>query len=96
MDKYELIVIVNAQLNQDEKDSISKQTTDYVSKSGGKIINTQMWLDKYKLSFPIKKCPEGTYYLTNFEAQRPLIANLRESLRLNEKVLRYAIFNVGR
>ena len=96
MDKYELVVIVNAQLPQDERDGVSKQTTDYVAKGGGKVINTQMWLDKFKLAFPIKKCQEGTYYLTNFEAPTSAITNLRESLRLNEKVVRYAIYNVNR
>ena len=95
MDKYELVVIVNAAISQDEKDSVSKQTTDYVAKIGGKVINTQLWLDKFKMSFPIKKCPEGTYFLTNFESQRTAIDNLKESLRLNEKILRYAIYNVS-
>ena len=67
MGKYELVVIINAQLNQEEKDKVFKQATDGVLKGGGKVINSQVWLERHKFTFRMKKCSEGTYYLINFE-----------------------------
>ncbi len=96
MNKYELVVIINGQLPADQKDPIFKQATDYVSKSGGKVINNQVWLDKHKMAFPVKKCQEGTYYLINFEAASAAISQIREALRLNENILRYSFINVGK
>ena len=91
MNKYELMNIVNAQLTTEEKDSIYKQTTDCVIKGGGKIINAQVWLDKHRLAFTIKKCTEATFYLVNFEAASSALQNIRELLRLNENILRSLI-----
>ena len=91
MNKYELMNIVNAQLTTEEKDSIYKQATDCVIKGGGKIINAQVWLDKHRLTFTIKKCTEATFYLINFEAASSALQNIRELLRLNENILRSLI-----
>ena len=89
--KYELMVIVDARLNEEEKDAIFKEVADVVTKSGGKLINSQVWLEKHKLAFEIKKCREGTYYLVNFEADGIVNDKIKSALKLNERVLRSAI-----
>lgn len=89
--KYELVVIVDAKLPNEEKENIRKEAVDAVTKSGGKVINSQVWLEKQRMTFPIKKCNEGTYYLINFEADGSANAGVRSILRINERVLRFAI-----
>lgn len=88
------MVIVDAHLSQDEKDSILKEIDGEISKAGGKTVNTQTWFEKQKFTFEIKKKKEGTYYLINFEAEKPAIAKLNAFLRLYEKVLRGLILEV--
>ena len=95
MNKYELMVIVDAQKPQPEKEEIYKQTTDAITKAGGKVINAQVWLEKHRFAFNIKKKNEGTYYLVNFEGDSQATHNIRATLRLNEKILRYLIIHVG-
>ena len=92
--KYELVIIVDALLPQEQKEAISKEVVDSVTKAGGNVINSKVWLEKQKFSFRIKKINEGTYYLINFEAETPVIADLRQKLRLNERVLRFLISQV--
>jgi small subunit ribosomal protein S6 len=91
VEKYELVVIVDAKLTNEEKDNICKEVIESVSKGGGKVINSQTWLEKQKFTFRIKKLSEGTYYLINFEGESPAIDKIRSNLKLNEKVLRFAI-----
>lgn len=91
--KYELVVIVDARPNAEEKKNVTKEISETVSKAGGKIINTQLWLDKHKLAFSIKKCTEGSYYLINFESETPAVEKIRAGLKLNEKILRFAIIH---
>src|SRR5262245_61139180 len=91
MRKYELMVIVDARLSQDDKTAVFKEATDTVTKGGGKIINSLVWLDKHKLTFEIKKCKEGTYYLINYEADGSVNEKVRSTLRINERVLRFVI-----
>ena len=93
--KYELVVIVDAKLSNEEKEGIRKEITDVVNKAGAKVINSQVWLEKNRFTFRIKKRTEGTYYLINFEADGASADKIRPVLRLNERVLRFEITKVG-
>ena len=86
--KYELVLIVDEKLTSASKEAVRKEILDQLKKLGGKVINSQVWLEKQKFTFQIKKCDEGTYYLINFEAESDVVAKMESSLRLNEKVLR--------
>ena len=89
--KYELMIIVDANLSNSEKEAIFKETTDIISNEQGKIINSQVWLEKHKFTFPIKKKNEGTYYLIKFEGTGQENEKISLALRLSEKILRYVI-----
>ena len=94
MNKYELVYIVDAQLPQQEKEEISRQAVDGINKIEGKVINSNVWFEKQRFTFPMKKIWEGTYYLVNFEAKGPSITKLRQGLRLNERILRSLIIRL--
>ena len=89
MNKYELVYIIDAHAAQGTKDEIAKQVADSVAKAEIKLVSSQMWLDRHKMSFPIQKIAEGTYYLLNLEAKASSVAKLQSSLRLNEQLLRF-------
>ncbi len=91
MNKYEIMVIVDAQKNQQEKDEVIKQTSDAITKGGGKVTSTAVWLDKHRMAFNIKKKNEGTYYLLGFDSAAASLTKIREFLRLNEEILRCVI-----
>jgi len=91
MNKYELVVILDAASPQEEKESVIKEVIDVMNKCDGKLINRNVWLEKHKFAFPIKKKTEGTYYLLNFEGLQSKMAELRKLLRLNDKILRFLI-----
>ncbi len=89
--KYEMVFIIDSKLTPDEKEAAHKEVTDIISKSGGKVINGQIWLDKHRFTFPIQKRSEGTYYIVNFEAGSSTNEKIKSLLKLNERVLRYLI-----
>ena len=91
MRKYELVSIIDASLAQEEKETINKEATEAITKSGGKVINSKVWLEKQKFTFRIKKVNEGTYYLTNFEMGDFAMSDIQQRLRLNERILRFTI-----
>lgn len=94
MNKYELVVVVDAASSQEEKDTVLKEVIDVINKCEGKLINRNVWLDKHKFSFPIKKKNDGTYYILNLEGPQPGMAELRKLLRLNDKVLRFLLTRI--
>ena len=94
MNKYELVYIIDAHAPQSTKDEIAKQVADSLAKIEIKIVNSQMWLDRHKMSFPIQKIMEGTYYLLNLEAKSSNVAKLQGILRINEQILRFMTIKV--
>ena len=94
MEKYEIVVIVDATTPPDQKDTIVKETTDAINKCEGKVINSQVWLDKHKLSFRMGRCTEGTFYLINFEILRSAMAKLQQLIKLNERIVRSLIIRI--
>ncbi len=89
MNKYELVYIVDAHAAQGTKDEIAKQVADSLAKTEIKVINSQLWLDRHKMSFPIQKIMEGTYYLLSLEAKTSSLTKLQGMLRMNEQILRF-------
>jgi len=89
MNKYELVYIVDAHAAQTVKDEIAKQVAEAAAKSNVKIVNSVVWLERHKMSFPINKIWEGAYYMVNLEAPSAALAKLHGFLRLNEQILRF-------
>lgn len=94
MNKYEFVYIVDAHTSQVIKDDIAKQVADAAAKSEVKTLNTQVWLEKHRMSFPVKKAVEGTYYLLNMEAKSAAINKMQSILRINEQILRFLTIRV--
>lgn len=92
--KYELVVIVDAKLSGDAKEAVRKNVTDLINKHGGKVINSQVWLEKHRFTFEIKKCHEGSYYIINFEGDGSIVEKMKPTMRLNEKILRFVFIKV--
>jgi small subunit ribosomal protein S6 len=94
MNKYELVYIIDAHVLQGTKDEIAKQVADSLAKTEIKLVNSQIWLERHKMSFPIQKIVEGTYYLLNLEAKSSNVAKLQSILRINEQILRFLTVKV--
>lgn len=94
LNKYELVLIVDAKLAHEDKEAILKGTTDLIAKHGGKVINSFVWKEKQRFTFEIKKLTEGTYYMINFESAGEAIEKVSLEMRLNETILRSLIINV--
>ena len=92
--KYELVVIIDAHLPNDQKEAVCKEVKDATQGAGAKVINSQVWMERHKFTFQIKKHKEGTYYLINLESDGSMNSKIRDELRLKENILRFAITKV--
>lgn len=92
--KYECMLIVDAKLSSEEKDGVVKSIAEMIGKNEGKVINSQVWQEKQKLTFEISKCKEGTFYLIKFEGPGTLVEAIRTPMKLNEKILRSLITKI--
>ncbi|MBF0331901.1 MAG: 30S ribosomal protein S6 [Candidatus Omnitrophica bacterium] len=94
MNKYELVYLVDARLSDADKGEVAKLVAEMITKNGGKILNSAVWFERQRMSFPIKKTWEATYYLLNIEGNAPEMAKFRRELEINERVLRFLILKI--
>lgn len=95
MNKYEAMFIVKPELTEDERKALVGQITDVIGKNGGKVASADLWSERRKLTFPIKKKDEGLYYLVRFEIPADGITKIKYAYKLNESILRVAILRDG-
>ncbi|OON92586.1 MAG: 30S ribosomal protein S6 [Candidatus Epulonipiscium fishelsonii] len=96
MKKYELALVLIANLSEEDKLAELGKIKETITRFGGQITNVDDW-GKRKLAYEIKKVQkhkEGFYYFIHFNAETSVPAELESRLRIMEKVLRYLIINL--
>ena len=77
MNKYELALIVSAKIED-----------EYITRFGGTVTEVEDW-GKKKLAYDIQKMSEGFYYFIQFDAAAEVPAELEQSVRIMDNVLRF-------
>ena len=88
MNKYELTVVVNAKLEDEERLATVEKVKEYVARFGGEITNVDEW-GKKRLAYEIQKMKEGFYYFIQFDAAATAPAEIERRVRIMENVIRY-------
>ena len=90
MNKYELTIVVNAKIEDDERAAVVNKAKAYVERFGGKITNVDE-AGKKKLAYDIQKMSEAFYYFIQFEAETTAPAEIENRVRIMDNVLRFLI-----
>ena len=90
MNKYEVALVVNAQLKDEERAAVVEQVKAYIARRGGTITEVEEW-GKRRLAYEIAKQTEGYYYFVKVDAEPSMSVELEQDLRIMENVLRYLI-----
>ena len=90
MNKYELTIVVNAKIEDDERAAVVNKAKGYIERFGGKITNVDE-AGKKKLAYDIQKMSEAFYYFIQFEAETTAPAEIENRVRIMDNVLRFLI-----
>ena len=90
MNKYELVLVVNAKIEDDARAAVVEKAKAYVERFGGKITEVEDW-GKKRLAYEIQHMNEGFYYFVQFEAAAEAPAEIERRVRIMENVLRYLV-----
>ncbi len=88
MRHYEIIYIVNPNLNGDDYQELLKKYSEIIETNKGVIIKTDEW-GKQRLAYRIRKFYNGVYVYVEFCAGAELIAELERSLKLDDNILKF-------
>jgi small subunit ribosomal protein S6 len=87
MRHYELMVILDPELEERTVVPSLDRFLNVVRKGGGSIENVNIW-GRRKLAYEIRKKTEGIYAVVDMQAEPDLAKELDRQLTLNEAVLR--------
>ena len=90
MHEYELCLVVNARIGDDERAAVVEKAKGYIVRFGGEVGEVEEW-GKRKLAYEIQKMGEAYYYFIPFTAGPQCPNDLEKEMRIMENVLRYLI-----
>ena len=90
MNKYELALVVSAKVEDEVRDAVVEKAKSYIARYNGNVTEVEEW-GKKKLAYDIQKMSEGFYYFIQFDAAAEVPAELEQSVRIMDNVLRYLV-----
>lgn len=93
MRDYELAVILDPGIAEEDMPQALEKISTLVSKNGGEINETEQW-GRRRLSYPIKHHAEGNYVIMKLELDPEKAAELENSLNIAEDCMRYLLLRV--
>ena len=86
MNKYELAVVLNVKLEDEERAAAIEKITNYITRFGGTVTNIDEW-GKKRLAYEIQKMKEGFYYFIQFDGDSTTPNELESRIRIMEPVI---------
>jgi len=94
MRQYELMIILDPDLEERTISPSLDKFLTVVTKDGGTVDKVDLW-GKRRLAYDIKKKSEGIYAVVNFSAESATAKELDRQLGLNESILRTKLLRPG-
>ncbi len=90
MHNYELALVVNAKIEDDQRAAVVEKAKEYIARYGGKVTDVEEW-NKQRLAYEIQKMTEGYFYFIQFTAESDAPAQIESHVRIMDNVLRFLI-----
>ncbi len=90
MRKYELVCIIQPELDETAINGIVEKVKGWIGESGGIVDKVDIW-GKRHLATPIRKQRDGQYVLLNVTLPNKATAELERNLRFLEPVMRHML-----
>lgn len=93
MRNYELVFIVQPDLDEIAFNGVIDKIKGWITDAGGSIAKVDIW-GKRRMAYAIRKQREGQYVLVNAQFEPAFSNELDRNLRFLEPVMRYSIMSV--
>ena len=87
MNKYESVVIINPNVDEEGIKALISKFSDLIN-NDGKVEKVDE-LGKRKLAYEVKKFEEGFYVVFYFDANPDLITELERNYRITDEVIKF-------
>jgi small subunit ribosomal protein S6 len=94
MRNYELVCIIQPDLDEAAFNGVVDKVKGWISESGGSVDKAEVW-GRRKLAYLINKQREGQYVLLNVTMSPAATSELERNLRFQEAIMRHMLSVVG-
>ncbi len=94
MRAYELMVILEGDLDEPVAQGWVKTITDGITKAGGTVHGKADWWGKRQYAYPINKKEYGYYVVFNLVAPAGALDELERSFRIADDVVRHKLLRL--
>ncbi|HLA86558.1 MAG TPA: 30S ribosomal protein S6 [Anaerolineales bacterium] len=94
MRNYELMCIIQPDLDETAFNGVLDKVKGWISESGGSVDKAEVW-GRRKLAYIIQKHREGQYVLLNMTMEPAATSALERNLRYQESIMRHMLSVVG-
>ena len=94
MRNYELMCIVQPDLDETAFNGVLDKVKGWITDSGGSIDKAEVW-GRRRMAYTINKHREGQYVLLNVSMTPAATFELERNLRYQESIMRHMLSTVG-
>ncbi len=94
MRKYELMCIIQPDLDETAFNGVLDKVKGWVGELGGKVDKAEVW-GRRRMAYIINKHREGQYVLLNVTMDPAATSELERNLRFQESIMRHMLSVVG-
>ncbi len=97
MREYELMTLVQPQLEEEQLAALSEKVNNFITNLGGEVkeVTSEAPWGRRRLAYPIKNYQEGIYTVSRINLEPDKTLTLERDLKLTEDILRYLLVKVG-
>ena len=90
MRKYELVCIVQPELDENAFKGVVDRVSGWITEAGGSVDKVEVW-GRRRLAYQIRKQREGQYVLMNVTLDPKATTGVERNIRYLETVLRHML-----
>jgi small subunit ribosomal protein S6 len=87
---YELVFIVQPEMEEEPRNALIGKVTQTISDLKGQVLKLDPW-GKRRLAYPIKKLREGFYVVVQMDLPPSAERSLERAIQLMEDIIRYLV-----
>ncbi len=90
MHEYELIVVIDPEILEEDVPAALERVTTAVTSRGGEIVETLPW-GRRRLAYPINRRTEGNYVISQIKLDPARAHELEAGFAISEEILRHLL-----
>lgn len=90
MRRYELMLLLRPDLEDDKLQSAVEKVTRAIVNGGGSLSKVSPW-GKRRLAYPIQHLREASYFLIHFDIEPSAVREIERGLLISEEILRHLV-----